>query len=232
VAIVHTGKNTRYISYPCVSSVKSAIWNGKQTRNLHPYSCKKTLLKCVAKQVGTADVTNWQTVWSYCASLGGRWLLLLLLELQLAFHEAAPLYKIEFQEEWQEKNGESAARVLRTASRTNELRAIPLPPQSWSSILQARTHQHTHTQYFETQGRRLQSGLHVNWFTGTNLSEKITASINRTEDLKKEAEHQVQTLVASRQPVTLFTAVRNSSVLQYDNFLLMWPYFQNLQLAK
>jgi hypothetical protein len=31
-------------------------------------------------------------------------------ELQLAFHEAAPLYKIEFREKWQEKNGESAAR--------------------------------------------------------------------------------------------------------------------------
>jgi len=55
---------------------------------------------------------------------------MLLLELQLAFHEAAPLYKIEFQEKWQEKNGESAATVLRTASRTNELRAIPLLPQS------------------------------------------------------------------------------------------------------
>jgi hypothetical protein len=56
------------------------------------------------KQVGTADVTNCLTVWSYCASLGGRWLLAL--ELQLAFHEAAPLYKIEFQEKWQEKKME------------------------------------------------------------------------------------------------------------------------------
>jgi len=86
-------------------------------------------LESDAKQVGTADVTNCLTVWSYSASLGGRWLLLLL-GLQLAFHEAAPLYKIEFQEKWQEKNGESAGRVLRTASRTNELRAIPLLPQS------------------------------------------------------------------------------------------------------
>jgi len=60
-------------------------------------SYKKSLLVSIAEEVGTADVTNCLTVWSYCASLGGRWLLLLLLlELQLAFHEVAPLCKIEF----------------------------------------------------------------------------------------------------------------------------------------
>jgi hypothetical protein len=53
-----------------------------------------------------------------------------LLELQLAFHDGAAFYKIEFQEKWQKKNGESAPRVLTTARRTNGLKAIPLLPQS------------------------------------------------------------------------------------------------------
>jgi hypothetical protein len=48
--------------------------------------------------------------------------------LLLAFHAAAPLYKIEFPKKWQDKNGESADKMLTTAKRTNELKAIPLLP--------------------------------------------------------------------------------------------------------
>jgi hypothetical protein len=66
---------------------------------------------------------------------------------------------------------------------------------------------------------------------GTNCTEKLTASINTTEDLKKEAAGQFETLVASRQPSTSFTAVRNSSVLQYD-FLLTVVLFPNLKSAE